>query len=108
MEVKVKIDKFGRILIPKKVREAKGYICGTELSLVMEPETEAITLQPKEKKREPYVIMAEWGLPLIVYPDGPSEQTMSTVEMIAEDREERSRITSSGYLKFNPKSAEEE
>jgi hypothetical protein len=28
--------------------------------------------------------------------------------MIAEDREERSRITSSGYLKFNPKSAEEE
>jgi bifunctional DNA-binding transcriptional regulator/antitoxin component of YhaV-PrlF toxin-antitoxin module len=107
MEVKVKIDKFGRILIPKKIREAKGYACGTELSLVMEPEIEALTLVAK-KKVEPYVVMAEWGLPLIVYPDGPPKQTMNTVEMIAEDREERSIVTSSGYLAFNPKSIEEE
>ena len=108
MEVKVKIDKFGRILIPKKIREAKGYVCGTELSLVMEPETEVLTLQPKKKKKEPYIIMTEWGLPLIVHPDGPPKDSMSAVEMIAESREERSMVTSSGYLEVNPKSLEEE
>lgn len=44
MEVKVKIDKFGRILILKKAREAKGYEYGMELSLVMEPESEVLPI----------------------------------------------------------------
>lgn len=104
----MKIDKFGRILIPKKIREAKGYACGTELSLVMEPEMETLTLRSEKVRSAPYVIIAEWGLPLIVYPDGPPKYRKSTVEMIAEDREERSMVTSSGYQEVNPKNVEEE
>lgn len=93
----MKIDKFGRVLIPKKIREAKGYVCGTELSLVMEPGVEALSLKPKAEEERPYFKMTEWGLPVIVYPDG-WPKSKSAVEMIAEDREERSLITS-GYFR---------
>lgn len=107
MEVKVKIDKFGRILIPKKIREAKGYEYGMELSLVTEPESETLSFRPVEKKPEPYLEMMPWGLPVIKWPEG-TPPSRSAVELIAEGREERSIITSSGYLKYNPKSYEEE
>lgn len=101
------MDKFGRILIPKKIREAKGYEYGMELSLVMEPETKAITVTLAEKYPEPYLEMMPWGLPVIRWPD-PDHISQDAVEAIAEGREERSLITSSGYLKYNPKSFEEE
>lgn len=68
MEVKVKVDKFGRVLIPKKIREAKGYRPGTALFLVMEPGVEAVFLKPKVEKERPYFKMTELGLPVIVYP----------------------------------------
>ncbi|MEM6771734.1 MAG: hypothetical protein AAF597_14215 [Bacteroidota bacterium] len=106
MEVKVKIDKFGRILIPKKIREAKGYEYGMELSLVMEPETNEVVLSPVNEEPQPYWEMAPWGLPIIRYPD-PNHKSMDAVAMIAEDREERSLITSSGYFDYNPKAEEE-
>lgn len=107
MEVRVKMDKFGRILIPKKIREAKGYEYGMELSLVMEPETKAITVTLAGKHPGPYLEMMPWGLPVIRWPD-PDHVSQDAVEAIAEGREERSLITSSGYLKYNPKSFEEE
>lgn len=101
------MDKFGRILIPKKIREAKGYEYGMELSLMMEPETQTIMVAPVEKQAEPYFEMMPWGLPIIRWPD-TNYVSQDAVKAIAEDREERSLITSSGYLKYNPKSFEEE
>ena len=91
MEVKVKIDKFGRILIPKKIREAKGYEYGMELNLVMEPETKALTISAVEEFQEPYFEMAPWGLPIIRWPN-PDHVSQDAVEAIAEGREIRSRV----------------
>lgn len=90
MEVKVKMDKFGRILIPKKIREAKGYEYGMELSLVMEPETSTLRMEPVEKQ-EPYLEMMPWGLPVIRWPNGKVPD-YDPVKMIAEGREIRSRV----------------
>lgn len=91
MEVKVKIDKFGRILIPKKIREAKGYVCGTELSLVMEPETTGLLLEEiVEKNTEPYVEITDWGWPVIKFPN-QEKVDFDVVSFIKEGYEERSR-----------------
>jgi bifunctional DNA-binding transcriptional regulator/antitoxin component of YhaV-PrlF toxin-antitoxin module len=61
MKVTVKIDKFGRILIPKKVREVKGYVCGTELSLVMEPNSQRLELRPVVIEK-PVIETLDWGV----------------------------------------------
>lgn len=87
----MKIDKFGRILIPKKIREAKGYVCGTELSLVMEPETTGLLLEEiVEKNTEPYVEITDWGWPVIKFPN-QEKVDFDVVSFIKEGYEERSR-----------------
>lgn len=68
MEVTVKIDKFGRVLIPKKIREAKGYKPGTELSIVMEPHAEYLTIAPVIKKTSrPELVVDDLGIPTFVF-----------------------------------------
>ncbi|MCX8210607.1 MAG: hypothetical protein OTI34_06160 [Lewinella sp.] len=91
MEVKVKIDKFGRVLIPKKIREAKGYVCGTELSLIMEPETTSLLLEvTAEKNAVPYVEITDWGWPVIKFPN-QEKVDFDIVSFIKEGYKERSR-----------------
>lgn len=91
MEAKVKIDKFGRILIPKKIREAKGYVCGTELSLVMEPETMGLLLEETVNvDAQPYVEKTDWGWPVIKFPH-QEKLDFDVVSFIKEGYEERSR-----------------
>ena len=90
MEVKVRIDKFGRVLIPKKIREAKGYRPGTELSLVMEPHTSFITMTSiKEKVAErPVLQVDEFGIPTFVF-DTQEVFTYDFTDAIRKDRSER-------------------
>jgi bifunctional DNA-binding transcriptional regulator/antitoxin component of YhaV-PrlF toxin-antitoxin module len=91
MEVKVKIDKFGRIHLPKKIREVKGYVCGTELSLIMEPETTSLLLEATaEKNAVPYVEITDWGWPVIKFPN-QEKVDFDIVSFIKEGYEERSR-----------------
>ncbi|MFK8161374.1 MAG: AbrB/MazE/SpoVT family DNA-binding domain-containing protein [Lewinella sp.] len=90
MEAKVKIDKFGRVLIPKKIREIKGYRPGTELSLVMEPELGTITMTSvaeKEAKR-PVLQLDEFGIPTFVF-DTQEVFTYDFTDAIRNDRSER-------------------
>lgn len=62
------IDKFGRVLIPKKIREAASIKEGMEFELVIEEFTNFILFKPiqKELSRIEYT---EWGWPVIIYPD---------------------------------------
>lgn len=105
MEVIVKIDKFGRILIPKKIREAKGYVCGTELSLVMEPDTAVLRIVPAEKityALEP----TDWGWMTFSRNDG-QVNTYSPTELIAEGRElRRAVVAGEQYADGSPRNAE--
>ena len=90
MEVTVKMDKFGRILIPKKIREAKGYEYGMELSVLMEPETNTLKIKPAEEVK-PYIEMMPYGLPVVRWPDD-RKFDFDIVADIAEEREIRSRV----------------
>jgi len=68
VEVKVKIDKFGRILIPKKIRDAKGYTLDTELSIIAEPHSEYLTIAPVVQKTDrPELVIDEFGIPTFVF-----------------------------------------
>lgn len=89
MEVKVKIDKFGRILIPKKIREAKGYVNDTELSIIMEPHSEFLTIAPVvQQTARPELIVDEFGIPTFVF--GTKEvMDYDFTEAIKKDHSER-------------------
>lgn len=89
MEVKVKIDKFGRVLIPKKIREAKGYESGMELNIVMEPRAEYLTITPVIKKTSrPKLVVDDLGIPTFVF--GTNEVfDYDFTEAIKKDQEER-------------------
>jgi AbrB family looped-hinge helix DNA binding protein len=90
MEVKVKVDKFGRVLIPKRIREAKGYKPGTELCLVMEPQTSFITMTSIEEKvvKRPVLQVDEFGIPTFVF-DTKEALDYDFTEAIRKDRSER-------------------
>ena len=89
--MEVTIDKFGRVLIPKKIREARGYKAGTVLSIVEDPTVEALVLEPVKHKK-PSIEYLDWGWAVIKYPDGP-RNNRDAVDLIDEDREERENQT---------------
>lgn len=64
----VKLDKFGRVLIPKEVREARGLQPGDEFELDAHPACgTGIHLEPKPKHR--FVIQEGGLLPVLALVD---------------------------------------
>ena len=78
----VKIDRFGRVLIPKKIRERLGIEAGQELELSVEGRR--VTLEPREQGatlvRKGNVIVFEGKLP------------KGEVDWVQATRQERDRI----------------
>lgn len=79
------IDKFGRVVIPQKVREALGLRPGTKLEVVKETD-QTVLLRIVEEEA-----WIEWnkGVP-VIRSRGP-KRMIDTVEMIKQEREERAR-----------------
>jgi len=87
--MEVTIDKFGRILIPKKIREALGLKPGQVLELFANKKTSKIELVSL-KDVKATVNIKESGLPVIEF-NPPVEMDIDVVEWIKGDREERTK-----------------
>lgn len=82
------IDKFGRVLIPKKIREAGGYAPGTLFELVWDAVKSQLILKPIFDRPDPVLIVDEFGIPSFDF--GVDEVfDYDFNEAIKQDREER-------------------
>lgn len=85
--MEVTIDKFGRILIPKKVREMLGLKPGQVLELITDQTSRKLNLRLPAESASMEVIVTDCGLP-VIQNGPPSEEPFDTVEFIKETREE--------------------
>jgi AbrB family looped-hinge helix DNA binding protein len=89
LAMEVKLDDYGRIVIPKEVRDKLGIESGTSLEIRVEREGEiegAITLRPKGQ--EP--ALQRKG-DLLVHSGSLTEEEFDVVEQIRSGRRERAR-----------------
>lgn len=83
------IDKFGRVLIPKKARQALGLKEGMQLEFTVDEGAGTAELKPKPKEEEvpPYIKYTDWGWPYLdVNIELPHD--FDTVAFIKETRQE--------------------
>ena len=81
MNAIAEIDKAGRVVVPKKLRDRLHLVPGTRLHLRQEGET--IVIESESKPRGLYMDRGT-----LVYDSGPGPET-DVLEWIAEDREAR-------------------
>jgi len=85
MNTIVEIDKAGRIVVPKKLRDALHLVPGTQLRI--ERSGDRLTLRPSTNTAQ---LIIENGVPLIFPADGAPVLTDNVVtELIAQGRLER-------------------
>ena len=99
MPTEVHIDKAGRIVVPKKLRDDLGLAPGD--NLVIDSDGERITLRPV---REEPLMKKEQGI--WVYQG--DIRNIDIVKFIDEQREKRSLELLSGYVDDEPKNPEPE
>ena len=87
--MEVTIDKFGRILIPKKIRQLLGIQPGQTLELIADEETKTIDLIPKEENTAVLKI-TKAGIPVFNFSSAEKTE-FDVAELIRKDREERDR-----------------
>jgi len=81
------IDKFGRILIPKVIRQAIGINLGDELIIEIHPDKTMVKLTPKPKESDIKVTYTDWGFPQIEGGE-PFPDDFNTADFIKEGYEE--------------------
>lgn len=81
MDAITQIDKAGRVVVPKRLRESLHLVPGTRLSL--RQEGERLLIEPENARRGLYMKKGT-----LVYDAGPVPPS-DVVEWIAEDREAR-------------------
>lgn len=87
--MEVTVDKFGRIVIPKSVRDLLGLKAGTELHLeVTEHEAGERTIALRPTQEKPLLIDEEG---LLVYTGTLQVENVDVVEHLRAAREERAR-----------------
>lgn len=89
MNTTVEIDKAGRIVVPKKLRDDLHLIPGTRLRI--ERNGDRLTLMPSSTSAR---LVIQDGLPLILAADGPDAPVLTTemvTELIEQGRRERER-----------------
>lgn len=84
----VTIDKFGRILIPKSVRDILGVKSGYDLKLDIDNIRKTVLITPQPSKNY-QVIQNGWGWPIISFSNKSEPATFSITDLIREAREER-------------------
>ncbi|MTB51974.1 AbrB/MazE/SpoVT family DNA-binding domain-containing protein [Lewinella sp. W8] len=58
-----KIDKYGRLLIPKKLREARGLVAGTKFEFRWNDKSGELVLTPMISLSNPVSTLDEFGIP---------------------------------------------
>ena len=86
MNAIAEIDKAGRVVVPKKMREALHLVPGTRLTL--RQDGDSIVLEPEVHPRGLYVLD---GWPVF---DGGGQGPVDVTDWLAQDREERLTLLS--------------
>jgi len=81
------IDKFGRVLIPKTLRQHLMIEPGDELKVEIVPDAPHITLAAKPKPGDVQVVYTDWGFPVIEGGE-PFPDNFDTVEYLKEGYDE--------------------
>ena len=84
--MEVTIDEFGRILIPKKIREAIGLKPGQALELMIDRYTWNLNIKLPANPEETNIYVEDSGLP-VIHNGTPAQQSFDTVRFIRETRE---------------------
>ena len=85
----VTLDKFGRIVIPKKLRDSLGLKPGAELELTVSESECSLHVSPLSSP--PFEIKTtDWGWPVIHYLD-EEPRSFDPTSLITAGREERMR-----------------
>ena len=87
MTVTGKIDRFGRVLIPKTLREFLGLSPSDEVTLQLTTDCELI-LRPAQPVQRPRLQVDELGIPIFHFDTGETMRYDFT-SAIAADREQR-------------------
>lgn len=85
--MEVTIDKFGRILIPKKLRVMFGLVPGQIIDLLADKEQQQLSLRIASPQKELKVEKTSYGLPIIQNGSSPLA-TFDTVQFLNESRME--------------------
>lgn len=81
--MEVTIDKFGRILIPKKVRQRLGLQAGQALELTSDTDSRTIALQAPTGAKSLEIVITDFGFPVIQ--NGESiEEDFNNIEFLKE------------------------
>ena len=93
MEVTTKIDRFGRVLIPKTLREMLNLNVGEELSLKLDFANKGLLISPVPPPVDA-VQFTDWGWPVYINPSSPAHD-YDPAELVQKDREEADNARSS-------------
>ena len=82
------LDKFGRVLIPKKARQALRLKVGSKIELTVDETTGTAELRTQtDQEGSSYIKYAEWGWPYLdVGP--PTVESIDTVALIKSTRQD--------------------
>ncbi|WP_420458981.1 AbrB/MazE/SpoVT family DNA-binding domain-containing protein [Neolewinella sp.] len=81
------VDKFGRVLIPKKARQALQLDAGSKIELTVDAATKTAQLRPQQEALPPYIAYTDWGWPYLnVEMELPDD--FDTVTFIKQTRQE--------------------
>ncbi|NBC07987.1 MAG: AbrB/MazE/SpoVT family DNA-binding domain-containing protein [Bacteroidetes bacterium] len=79
--MEVTIDKFGRILIPKKIREALGLKSGQTLELVVDRYTRRLNVKLPADPEQAKILVEDSGLP-VIQNGTAGQQTFDTIQFL--------------------------
>jgi len=86
--MKLILDKFGRVLIPKKIRQQLGIMVGDTLTIRIDQLSNELVLQAPTRP-SPDLILTKEGFPVLSFQE-KSTIGFNPVELIKKTREERS------------------
>ena len=82
----IKMDSFGRVLIPKSLRDEHGLSPGTNINVHLDAATGEMLLKPISEVPDARVVTTDWGWPVIVSKK-KIPQDFDVVQLINEGRD---------------------
>ena len=89
VEVVTQVDKFGRILVPKSLRDDLQLLANSKVKLVLDETTSTIQIVPLRPVATTIKVHSDGWMTL--GKTDATKQDLDVVKMIADDREERAR-----------------